>query len=182
MAPSSCGDLQRNGSGLDAFESSTSRRDSRQRLPLIECSLAGGITNQEDEVEQCLQIARALERGMVLPRPFASTRSVYAGGRGEISTDAFDALWDARALVACSSERYGVDVVEDASSFGGRPGLEFELTEWLENWTFWQPTTSGPLAAAAARYNAREGGVPSMQLAWPRGYNRKVHDRVRACH
>ena len=82
----------------------------------LTCILVGGLTNQEKEVKECLQIALLLDRALVLPHPLVRTASTYAKPKlpGDEQTSAvsaaaagdFSELWSAAAFAECARTNY----------------------------------------------------------------------------
>ena len=153
------------------------------------CGLRGGVTNQEIQIENCVQLARILHRELVVPRPRVNDQDIWA-------TDALDVpfsqLWDERAFAAyAAQEGVGliyddVEVDESGQSKSSRLQPSFQAQLWRmevdppEPWTFERlgPAAASTTAQGGTQYSTdmREGGptvvTASMKavppgLRWP---------------
>ena len=90
------------------------------------CLLAGGLTNQENEVGNCLLLASALGRRLIMPRPVvalggacgdpwchldAGAAPPPAGAR-----HAFGKLWDVSRFHECAARTYQVTLLSDSAA------------------------------------------------------------------
>ncbi|KAL1498586.1 hypothetical protein AB1Y20_013901 [Prymnesium parvum] len=113
---------------------------------LLACELAGGLTNQENQVGNCIQLASTLERDLVPPRPrvfLENSAAVPVLDDGNGGSLPYHRLWDLQHLRSCARKRYGVHVATDALSTQSSrhtEGMELSLM-WSRgdpnvNWTF----------------------------------------------
>ena len=110
------------------------------------CHTSAGLTNQENQVGNCIRIAAALDRVLLPPRPriFLEKSAVVPilddGNGGALP---FQHLWDKDHLRDCALQKYGVRLLENVSSVAELPqpaGLTMSLM-WSRgdpnvNWTF----------------------------------------------
>jgi hypothetical protein len=116
------------------------------------CLLAGGLTNQENQVFNCLLVAAALERRMIVPRPVITMDGACAHPWCQLNADqtpgggpdAFGQLWDMERFRQCASLTHGVTLLSDTdaehAARTARSWLKANLT-WARgdpaiNWTF----------------------------------------------
>jgi hypothetical protein len=115
--------------------------------PLLLCALSGGVTNQEMQVEACVQLARILRRALVVPRPRPVARSTYAGLDERDAP--FGTLWDL-AHFERYCQRMGVRLVDAAAPGEARqPTLRAEIFRYgsAPTWRFHRLHANGTTAA-----------------------------------
>ena len=89
------------------------RAHTSQAEPL-HCTLTGGLTNQENQVENCLAIAALAGRALVAPQPRIWPKSTVATRQAGASP--FWQLWNRSHFVDCARQRYGVRIVGERVS------------------------------------------------------------------
>ena len=96
---------------------------------LLLCGLAGGVTNQEIMVENCVELAVLLNRALVTPRPKVVARDTFAHLDDDDAD--FSRLWDFGAFEKYTRMR-GVRLVDAASlsEAESRPTLRADLQRY----------------------------------------------------
>ena len=105
----------------------------RDAVPLpgrqLQCILAGGLTNMEAMVENCVLLAKMLRRALVAPRPIVDLgNSTWASpANPQLEPLPFGSLWDAKHFKRCARQ-HGVDVLDEAAqSPNARIGSSVQL-------------------------------------------------------
>ena len=137
-----------------AFAAQAPSAPRRRGDQLVLCQLAGGVTNQEMQVENCVQLARLLGATLVVPRPKPAATTFIAGL--DAPDAPFSRLWDPEAF-ATYSEEMGVRLV-DAASLGEselRPTIRAHLdrVRWVSGrgpalWNLTRLRDDGSVAAS----------------------------------
>ena len=95
----------------------------------LQCMLAGGLTNQEAIVENCVLLAKMLRRALVAPRPIVDLgKSTWASPADpQLDSLPFGSLWDDKHFKRCARQ-HGVDVLDEAGrSPNARIGSSVQL-------------------------------------------------------
>ena len=82
----------------------------------LQCVLVGGLTNQEQEVENCVLLAKMLRRALIAPRPIVElANSTWASlANPQLKSHPFGSLWDATHFQRCARQ-HGVEVLDEAA-------------------------------------------------------------------
>ena len=106
---------------------------------LLLCGLAGGVTNQEIMVENCVELAVLLNRALVTPRPKVVARDTFAHLDDDDAD--FSRLWDFEAFEQYTRMR-GVRLVDAASlsEAESRPTLRADLQRYGGSERVWKFT------------------------------------------
>ena len=97
--------------------------------PQLQCILAGGLTNMEAMVENCVLLAKMLRRALVAPRPIVDLgNSTWASpANPQLEPLPFGSLWDVKHFKRCARQ-HGVDVLDEAAqSPNARIGSSVQL-------------------------------------------------------
>jgi hypothetical protein len=151
---------------------------------LLACLLAGGLTNQENQVGNCILIASALNRRLVLPRPLVRSvadcqhswcRLDRSDGAASLDTpdslsSPFQQLWDVDSFRDCAFRTQHVSLVADHKADTAVLGMELNLT-WARgdprvNWTVTRFRSSSANGGSGGR-RARPHRAHILSVAKP---------------